>query len=72
MDNNIAKIKEILRKNPQGLTTTNLVDKTELSRDTIRITIAKLEGAKEIKIRKIGMAKLIKLQGGQTWKEKTR
>jgi len=53
------KIIRILEKNKEGLTITELVKESKLTRDKVRIALAKLEGRNLIKIRQIGMAKLI-------------
>lgn len=53
------KIKEILKKKG-GLTITELVEVSNLSRSAIRIALAKLHGAREVSVRKVGMAKLYK------------
>ena len=51
------RIKNILKKKG-GLTITELVDVSNLSRSSIRIALAKLHGAGEVSVRKVGMAKL--------------
>ena len=73
------KIIKILQKNPKGLTITQLVKESKLTRDQVRITIAKLEGRDIIEITEIGMAKLIILkpkieqkEGGKTPSEPKR
>lgn len=48
----------LLKKNKDGLTITNLVMKSNLSRSLIRTILARLEGAKVVNIRKVGMAKV--------------
>lgn len=45
-------------KNSGGLTITDLVNKTKLSRSAIRTALAKLDGAERVSVRKIGMAKV--------------
>ncbi len=57
MKNN-NEVKLILKKNPSGLTITDLVKKSKLSRSTIRNMLSRLEGAGEIHFTKIGMAKI--------------
>jgi DNA-binding IclR family transcriptional regulator len=52
------KIINLLRKNRSGLTITEIVEKTRLSRSGVRSSLARLEGAKKISFRKIGMAKV--------------
>jgi len=51
------KILTLLKKS-QGLTITEVVEQSEFSRSTIRTILAKLEGAKKISFRRIGMAKV--------------
>lgn len=57
------KVKKLLKRNSLGLTITDLVSKSRLSRSTIRNALAKLEGANSVSIRKIGMAKIYTLSG---------
>ena len=52
------KIIGLLKKSAHGLTITELVDKSKLSRSSIRTGLAKLEGAKRVSVRQIGMAKV--------------
>ena len=59
MENKIIKI---LKKNPTGLTIAELTKKTKSSRFVVRSTLSKLEGAKKVSIRKIGMAKVYTLK----------
>ena len=47
-----------LEKNPKGLSITELVNLTKLSRSLVRILIARLEGTGKVSMRKVGMAKL--------------
>ncbi len=47
-----------LRKNDNGLTITELVSLSRLSRSTIRVALARSEGAGKISFRNIGMAKV--------------
>lgn len=49
---------ELLQKNKSGLTITNLVERSKLSRSLIRTILARLEGARKVNIRKVGMAKV--------------
>ena len=55
------KIKLILKKSHRGLTITDLVTKSKLSRSTVINVLSKLEGADKISFRKIGMAKIYSL-----------
>lgn len=56
---NVKKIQEVLRARADaGLTITELVKLSKLTRSAVRTTLAKLEGAKKVSIRKIGMAKV--------------
>ena len=61
MKNN-NEIQLILKKNPGGLTITDLVKKSKLSRSTIRNMLSRLEGSGEIHFTKIGMAKIYNLK----------
>lgn len=56
------KIISLLKKNPSGLTITDIVDKSKLSRSGIRSSLARLEGGKKVLFRKIGMAKVYVLK----------
>jgi len=49
----------ILKKKKKfGLSITDIVNLSGLSRSTVRITLAKLEGAKKVVVRRVGMAKV--------------
>ena len=52
------QIVDLLRKNPQGLTNTDIKKHLKLSPYIIAIELAKLEGAEKIEVRKVGKAKL--------------
>ena len=54
-----------LKKNSTGLTITELVSMSSLSRSTVRVVLARLEGGKKISFREIGMAKVYVLGGGK-------
>lgn len=54
---------DFLRKNNVGLTITELVGLTKLSRSTVRVVLARLEGAEKISFREVGMAKVYILGG---------
>ncbi len=60
-DKPVNKVVSIL-KNSDGLTITEIVKKTKLNRSSIRTTLAKLDGAYKVFIRKIGMAKVYSLK----------
>ncbi|MDA3836380.1 MAG: HTH domain-containing protein [Nanoarchaeota archaeon] len=59
---NEKEVVELLNKNNEGLTITEIVDKSKFSRSTIRTILAKLEGARKVKVKIIGMAKLYTLK----------
>lgn len=53
------KIIKFLKENyKEGLTITELVKVSKLSRDAVRIGLAKLEGAKKVFVKRTGMAKI--------------
>ncbi len=52
----------ILKRNKKGLTITELVNHSKLSRSQVRTLLARLEGANKILFRKIGMAKVYYLK----------
>ena len=52
------RITRELRKNSEGLTISELAKKAKTTRNTVAIALAFLEGAKQVKIRQVGMAKL--------------
>jgi DNA-binding transcriptional ArsR family regulator len=52
------KILQILRNSGEGRTITELTEISQLSRSAVRTTLARLEGAKDITFRLIGMAKV--------------
>jgi len=59
MENTIRrKVITELKKNSAGFTVSELSKKLNLSRHTIANSFAFLEGAKEVKIRQVGMAKI--------------
>lgn len=55
------KIIKILEEKKVGLSITELVALSKLSRSAVRTAIAKLEGANRISFRNIGMAKVYSL-----------
>ncbi len=56
-------VEDILRKNTEGLTTTEIASLLKISRNTATVALAELKGADKIRIREVGMAKL------HYWKE---
>lgn len=52
------KLIKILQKHAHGLTITELVNISGLSRSAILIELAKLEGANKVIVRRAGMAKI--------------
>ena len=51
-------VKNILRKNTDGLTITEIASILKISRNTVAVALAELKGAEEIRIREVGKAKL--------------
>lgn len=64
-DSHKKKILSILRKSSEGRTITELTEFSQLSRSAVRTALARLEGAKEINYRKIGMAKFYREDEGK-------
>ena len=62
MVNNFEKIRDLLRKNKEGFTLTEIAKRTRLSRNTARAYVERLIGEGKINIRKIGPSKLITLK----------
>ena len=63
------KLLWILVKHPEGLTITELVRVSKLSRSAILIELAKLEGAGSVAVRRVGMANIYSLvEGGENGK----
>lgn len=63
-DKIVSKVIKILNENSKtGLTITELVKVSKLSRHNVLTTLARLEGAGKVSIRKAGMAKIYSLQG---------
>jgi len=62
IDENVKKICDLL-KNSEDLTISDIVSRIKLSRGTVRIALARLEGADRIDFREIGMAKIYSLKG---------
>jgi len=59
---NYERIIDLLKKNSSGLTTAELSKCLKISRNTTAISLARLEGAGQIEIRKVGKAKLYSLK----------
>ncbi len=58
------KLLGVLQKHPRGLTITELVDASKLSRSAVLIELARLEGANRVTVRRAGMAKIYSLMRG--------
>ena len=58
MEKSREKIISELKKNPTGYTISELSKKLGLSRQTVANCFAFLEGAENVEIRKVGMAKI--------------
>ncbi len=59
---NVVDTISFVLKNFNYLTITEIVDKTKLNRSAVRTALAKLDGAKKVSVRKIGMAKVYSLK----------
>ena len=59
---NHDKIIELLNKNEYGLTIAEICRRLKTTRNTISISIARLEGAGKVNIKKVGMAKIYSLK----------
>ena len=55
----------VKENNNGGLSITELVRLSSLSRSAVRTILAKLEGAGKLGFRKVGMAKLYRLKNGK-------
>lgn len=58
-----VEILELLKKNPEGLTIANLSEKLEVHRQTATKYVFELKGAGKIRIRAVGSATLIYING---------
>lgn len=58
MKTNKELVINLLKKNTDGLTIIDLAKKLKISRNTVAVVLAELKGAKLIRIRPIGRAKL--------------
>jgi DNA-binding transcriptional ArsR family regulator len=56
------KVMSVLQKHPQGLTITEVVNVSGLSRSAVLTELAKLEGAAKVSVRRAGMAKIYSLK----------
>ena len=56
------KIISVLKSNSDGLTITDIVDKTKFGRSAVRTALANLEGGDKVSIKKIGIAKVYSLK----------
>lgn len=59
---NHEKIINLLKDNSSGLTIAEISKLLKVTRNTASVHLAKLEGAKQITIRKVGMAKIYSLK----------
>lgn len=63
VDENIKKVSRILRENSlKSLTITELVKVSGLSRHKVLRALSKLEGARKVSFRRVGMAKIYSLK----------
>ena len=53
----------VLKGSRNGVTITELVSLSKLSRSTVRVVLARLEGGGKVSIRRIGMAKVYIMEG---------
>ena len=60
METNFEKVKKELKKHKDGLIISEIARATKLSRNTVRAYVERLIGEKSVKVRTIGIAKLIK------------
>ena len=51
-------VEDLLRKNTDGLTITEIASILKISRNTVAVALAELRGAGNLRVRQIGMAKL--------------
>lgn len=51
-------IKQLLSRKPEGISITEIVSLSGLTRSAVRTILAQLEGANQVSVRNIGMAKL--------------
>jgi len=60
-----ALVEELLAKNRDGLTITEIASILKISRNTVAVALAELRGADKIRLRDVGMAKLHYLKEGK-------
>jgi Mn-dependent DtxR family transcriptional regulator len=58
-------VTELLKKDKEGLTIIEVAKALKISRNTVAVVLAELKGAKLIRIRPIGRAKLHYWKGGR-------
>jgi len=63
--NKKERIIRLLKSHSEGLTIVEIAKKLEISRNTVSVYLAGLDGAKLIKIRSVGMARLHYWKGGK-------
>jgi Mn-dependent DtxR family transcriptional regulator len=51
-------VKELLIRNTDGLTVTDIASMLKISRNTVAVALAEFNGAGMLRIREVGMAKL--------------
>ena len=56
---------ELLKKNTDGLTVVEIAKELGISRNTVAVILAELKGARKLRIRPVGVAKLNYWQGGE-------
>jgi predicted transcriptional regulator len=56
------KIVELLEENETGLSTTERVKLSSLSRSIVRTILARLEGGEKVFVRKVGMAEVYSIK----------
>ena len=62
---NIKKVEEVLKKNPEGLMVNEIAEKAELTRQTVATILAEFRGAGSIKERQLGQAVLVSWKVGE-------
>lgn len=55
----------LLKRNTDGLTIVEIAHQLKISRNTVAVALAELKGAKLIRIRQVGMAKLHYWEGSK-------